>query len=288
MAKNSGLGRGLGALLGESAKSMNETAPSSENQVIDLKITELEPGKSQPRKSFDQEKIAELAKSIQEYGIVQPIIVKKKENGYYQIIAGERRWRAARSIGLKKVPVIIRDYQDEKILEIALIENLQREDLNPIEEALGYRQLMDELSYTQEELSLKLGKSRPQITNTLRLLGLSDQVQKLIIQKELSNGHGRCLLAVSDPKTQLEVAQIFIDKGFSVRNAENYVKKLNTAKPKEEIKDKQDIVCMEIEHSLSNLLGTKVHVMKNKSKGKIEIEYYNKEDLERILQIIGN
>lgn len=276
-------GKGLSALIPETP----EISVSDENNIAWLKISQVEPNPLQPRKIFDNEKLQALAESIKEHGILQPIVVKKNENGFYTIVAGERRWRAARIAGIKEVPVIIKDYDEKTVSEIALIENLQRENLNPIEEAMGYERLIKEFSMTQEELSNKVGKSRPAIANSLRLLNLSPSLQKLVKQQEISAGHARALLAINDPVKQEETAYKVIEKDWSVRQIENYVNELlKEEKSPQKKENKINVARDELETSLSNILGTKVRINQNKNKGKIEIEFYDKESLEKIVNLL--
>lgn len=283
-----GLGRGLSALIPEVSEEENQKI---EKEVVSLKITNLEPNENQPRKVFDQEKLEALAQSIKEHGVIQPIIVKKKENGFYMIIAGERRWRAARIAGLKEIPVVIKEYDEKTITEISLIENLQREDLNPIEEAMGYERLLKDFKMTQEEISQRVGKSRPAITNTMRILNLSPAVKKLVEQLEISPGHGRALLGIEDEELQEKLAYLIIEKDLSVRQTESMVNSINEEKekesaPKKEKKTVLNVAARELEESLSNLLETKVRVQQGRNKGKIEIEYYNQESLDRIVGLL--
>lgn len=279
MAKK-GLGKGLDALFAEDTK-------KSEGGVIEVKITEVMPNKNQPRKSFDEEKLEALSDSIKEHGIIQPIIVTKKGD-LYTIVAGERRWRAAKKAGIKKIPVIVREYDDVTTAEIALIENLQREDLNPIEEALGYRALMDEYNFTQEEISAKLGKSRSAIANSVRLLTLDDYAREKLIAGEITEGHARCALSVPSGVVREFFINRIIEEGLNVRQAEKLAKDLaNPAKPKKERTENAYKIEMErISRSLEQFLGTKVKLSGTSKKGKIEIEYYGNADLERLLDII--
>ena len=233
-AARGGLGKGLDLLIPV------EPAEKEEKDVVVLKTSMLEPNKEQPRKSFDSEKIDELAQSIKQYGIIQPIIVCKKDD-YYQIIAGERRWRAAKKAGVKEVPVVVKEYSDREIAEISLIENIQREDLNPIEEALSYKQLIDDYHLTQEELAQRVSKSRTVITNAMRLLKLHKDVQKMLVDGRLSAGHARAILALEDPKQQLKIANEVVEKNLSVRQTEDLVKELNEAKPSAKKKAKIDM-----------------------------------------------
>ena len=269
-AKKSGLGGGLNALFSQDSVAAVTTAPVQNegvNAVFEVNINSVEPGDGQPRKSFDKEKIEQLAESIKEHGIIQPIIVSKSGNSY-KIIAGERRWRAARVAGLKKVPVIEKEVTDRQILEMALIENIQREDLNPIEEAEAYSRLVSEYNMTQEELSKVVSKSRSAVANTMRLLGLSKNVRAMVISGELSEGHARCLLSVEDAEKQLQAAKIIIENGYNVRQTENFIKQLkkkseNAEKDeqKEKISDNFKIAVEDVQNRLKSSLGTKVKLM---------------------------
>jgi len=279
MAKK-GLGKGLDALFAEDTR-------ESESGVIEVKITEVMPNKNQPRKSFDEEKLEALADSIKEHGIIQPIIVTQKGD-LYTIVAGERRWRAAKKAGIKKIPVLVREYDDVTTAEIALIENLQREDLNPIEEAMGYRALMDEYNFTQEEISAKLGKSRSAIANSVRLLTLDDYAREKLVLGEITEGHARCALSVPAGVVREFFINRIIEEGLNVRQAENLAKDLaSTKKPKKEKTESVYKIEMErISRNLEQFLGTKVKLSGNSKKGKIEIEYYGNADLERLIDII--
>lgn len=284
MAK-SGLGRGLGSLF-------DDTSPTEEeiSSVESLRITQIEPNKNQPRQKFDDDKIDALADSIKEHGVIQPIIVVKSGKRY-KIVAGERRWRAAKKAGLKEIPVVIREYTDREIAQIALIENLQRENLNPIEEALGYRTLMNKFDMTQEEVSLKIGKSRSAVANSIRLLSLDEAVKEKLISGEISSGHARALLSIEDSEIRKAVLLNIIEKELNVRQAEALAKQLQNAKPKKKAEkvDEQTRAELDlIENSLSSQLGTKVRLIHNDKRGKIEIEYLGNDDLERILNIIRN
>ncbi len=280
-----GLGKGLGALLDtDTAIDVSLTSQS------ELKISQIEPNKSQPRTEFDEEKLQTLAESIAKYGILQPIVVKKLDNGFYKIIAGERRWRAAKLAGLKKVPVVIKDYDDKETMEIALIENLQREDLNPFEEARGYRELMDIFSMTQEEVAQKVGKSRSAVANSIRLLSLCDEIKKLVLEKELTVGHVRALLATDNEAIQIAAAKKIVEQGMTVRQTEAFVKTMlqeKKPKPVKAIDEEIKRYLLTLEKKLSDSLGTKVTIKSKKNRGKIEIEYYNNEDFERIMKIIS-
>lgn len=279
MAKKTGLGKGLDALF---ANNINDEE-IKENEVIEkLKITEVEPNRNQPRKNFDEEALDELAESIKRYGVIQPIIVVKKDD-YYEIVAGERRWRASKKAGLKEIPAIIREGDERKNKEIALIENVQREDLNAYEKALGIKELMDEYSLTQQEVSEILGKSRSSIANTVRLLNLDERVLELVKQGKLAEGHARTLLAIEDKDKQYQTALKMIEKGATVRDFEKNVSFKKNMKQKA---DKYESIFRDIENSFQGFFGTKVKLEPGKRKGKIVIEYANNEDLERILELI--
>lgn len=276
------LGRGLGSLFDEPQIAENTDA------VETLRITLVEPNKNQPRHSFSDDKIQELAESIAVHGIIQPIIVVK--NGErYKIVAGERRWRAAKKAGLKEIPAVIRNYTEFEIAQIALIENLQRENLNPIEEALGYQTLIDKFDMTQEDVSSKIGKSRSAIANTLRLLSLDEPIREKLISGEISSGHARAILGVDSPKTRLAVLEAIIEKGLNVRQTEALVKQLQKTAPKRKKTKLDEQVKAQlamIEDNLSSYLGTKVTLIHDSKKGKIEIEYYGNDDLDRIISLI--
>ncbi len=282
--KPGGLGKGISALVPEIDLS---DVKKETDKVLTLKISMVEPNPLQPRKSFDVEKLKALAASIEEHGILQPIVVKQNDNGFYTIVAGERRWRAAKMVGKTEVPVIIKEYDDKTVSEVALIENLQREDLNPIEEAMGYERLVKEFNMTQEQLSLKVGKSRSAITNSLRLLNLAPSVQKLVKQQEISAGHARAILAIGDADEQEKAAYLIIEKDWSVRQIENYVNQLSkNKKPEDKTQTKLNIAKAEIENLLTGSLGTKVKISQNKNKGKIEIEFYDKESFDKIVKLL--
>ncbi len=286
MAKK-GLGKGLGALL--NTESVVETTTESEKNVKIIKITQIEPNKSQPRNDFDEEKLEALADSIAEYGILQPIVVKLNQNGFYTIIAGERRWRAARIAKLKEIPAIIKDYDEKSEKEVALIENLQRENLNAIEEALGIKELMDLYGMTQEDISKKIGKSRPAVANSLRLLNLPENVKNLIKDGLISMGHARALLALPSDKLMISTAEKIIDEDLSVRQTENFIKFITAErKTKTLTKEEKEVVryIKTLEESLSSELGTKIRIVNKKNKGKIEIPYSSSEDFERIISLI--
>lgn len=253
-----------------------------------IKITKVEPNREQPRKKFDEEALQELSDSIKEYGILQPLLVKKIGDTY-QIIAGERRWRAAKLAGLKEVPVIIREYDKQQSVEIALIENVQRADLNPIEEAFAYQQLMQEFGLKQEEIAARVSKNRATITNSIRLLKLAETVQGLLIDGQISSGHARALLGIEDPVQQEKLAKDIVEKGLSVREVEKLVKLLS--KPPKEKKEKEErdmsFIFQDLEERMKGIMGTKVMIhQKDKNKGRIEIEYYSPSELERIVELI--
>lgn len=280
MNKKSALGKGLGALIPNEIQSNDNNKPS----LISLNL--IKSNDEQPRKAFDDEKIAELAQSIKEHGIIQPIVLNKKDD-YYVIVAGERRWRAAKLLGLKEVPSVVMDLTDKDILEISLIENIQRQDLNPIEEALAYKKLLSDFNLTQEELSKRIGKSRVAISNIIRLIALCDTVKQYLIDEVISEGHGRALLAITDHKLQSEVAQKVIDEKLSVRELEKLIKYLNNNKEEKPVKRELNPYYKDVTERLQNYFGTKVNISNKNNKGKIEIEYYSEEDLQRILEIIN-
>lgn len=276
-----GLGSGLGALFGEDVLA----APGDKEAT--LPIAKVEPRADQPRYSFDEEALEELSESIKQYGLIQPITVRRLDGGYYQIIAGERRWRAARIAGLAEVPVRIIEADDKRAMELALVENLQREDLNPIEEARGYRTLMEEYGLTQEEAARSVGKSRPAVANALRLLSLGEAVAAMVENGSLSAGHARALLTLRDEKKQLETAEAVISRGLSVRQTEALVKKLASAKePELEESTTNSIIVdyvKEVERELENALGRKVKLVEGKKTGRIEIEFCGADDREALI-----
>lgn len=312
-----GLGKGLGAFFGEEIvqetvketdeekkempitvgrmrnvsreTSKTSTVTKEEPKEITLKLTKIEPNREQPRKEFNEEQLQELADSIKNYGILQPLLVQKKEN-YYEIIAGERRWRAAKIAGLKEVPVVIREYSEQQAVEIALIENVQREDLNPIEEASAYQRLIQEFHLKQEEIAERVCKNRATIANSLRLLNLCPDVQQMLIQGIISSGHARALLGVEDAEMQFNLAKKIEKDHLSVREVEKMVKLLGKPekKKKEKIQDEQlELVFRDLEDRMKSVMGTKVNISrKDKSKGRIEIEYYSEAELERIVELI--
>lgn len=288
-----GLGKGLDSLI---PSAVGETKKDGKKQGVDakgpetiVKITKVEPNREQPRKNFDEDALQELADSIKQFGLLQPILVQDRKD-YYEIIAGERRWRAAKLAGLKEVPVIIRNYTEQEIVEISLIENIQREDLNPIEEAQAYKRLLTEFSLKQDEVAERVSKSRAAVTNSIRLLKLSDDVQQMVIDEMISTGHARALLAIENPEEQYTLAQKIFDEKLSVRDVEKLVKNLHKpAKPKKLDDKALQAIYQEIEEKLKQQLSTKVTVSsKGNGAGKIEIEFYNHEDLDRLLEMIGN
>lgn len=278
MAKKTGLGKGLDALFASNV--VEEEIIKDGESVLNLKITEVEPNRNQPRKHFDEEALDELAESIKRYGLIQPIIVTKKDD-YYQIIAGERRWRASKRAGLSEIPAIVRENDERKNKEIALIENIQREDLNAVEKATGIKLLMDEYNITQQQVAEMLGKSRSSIANTVRILNLDERVLELAKEGKLTEGHCRALLAIPDNDKQYSMALRMIEKGTSVNELEKKVQ----AKKKQK-NDKYDAIYRDIEDSFQSFFGTKVKLDAKKRSGKIIIQYSSNEDLERILELI--
>ena len=280
MTKNTGLGKGLNALL---SSPIIEEEKVQEGEVIqNLKVIDVEPNKEQPRRNFDEESIEELASSIKEYGVIQPIIVTKKDN-YYQIVAGERRWRASKKAGLSEIPAIVREYDEQKNSEIALIENIQRQDLNPIEKAMAIRELLDTYNLTQQKLADKLGISRSGLANTVRILNLSPEVIELVKEGKLTEGHCKALLAVDDPEKQYQAAIHMIESGDSVREAEKQVR----IKKRKVSNDRYQPIYREIEASFRNFFGTKVKLDAKQRSGKIIIQYSSNDELDRILNLIN-
>lgn len=321
MAVKRGLGRGLNDLLSVSedeakqakkdAKAVSKKAPAvkekekpvekpkkevDESSEVMVKVTDIEPNPNQPRTNFNEDALNELAESIKRIGVIEPIVVYKKDRGY-EIIAGERRWRAARLAGIKEVPVIIRKYTKQQRVEIALIENIQRENLNPIEEALAYNRLIEEFKLKQDEVAERVSKSRTAITNSLRLLKLCDKVKEMVVEQMISAGHARALITIEDPDVQYETAMTIFDQGLSVRDTEQLVKDVNNilaTKPKDKVETpKEDntallAILSQMENNLKATLGTKVKIKpRGKNKGRIEIEYFSSDDLERIIHIIN-
>mgnify|MGYP004608494107 FL=1 len=293
-----GLGKGLDSLipnaLGETKtkkeitiKSKTETTETKEPQTL-VKITKVEPNREQPRKNFDEDALQELADSIKQFGLLQPILVQDRKD-YYEIIAGERRWRAAKLAGLKEVPVIIRNYTEQEIVEISLIENIQREDLNPIEEAQAYKRLLTEFHLKQDEVAERVSKSRAAVTNSIRLLKLNEEVQRMVVDEMISTGHARALLSVENPEEQYNLAQRIFDEKLSVRDVEKLVKNLHKPVKSKKADDKtMQVIYQDIEEKLKQKLGRKVTVTsKGEGSGKIEIEFYNHEDLDRLLDVLN-
>lgn len=289
MAKKTGLGKGLDTLIPN--KKENKEAASKIIQSEELiDINKIEPNKDQPRKSFNEDSLIELSESIKQHGIVQPLIVTKRDD-FFEIIAGERRWRAAKLAGLKKVPVIVKDYSPQEIMEIALIENIQREDLNPVEEAMAYQRLIQEYDLKQDEVAERVSKSRTTITNSLRLLKLDERVQSMLIEENFSSGHARALLGIKDHDLQYSTALKIFDEKLSVRETEKLIKALQAEeKPKRKKPElKNDFVYRDLEEKLKMVIGTKVTInRKSEQAGRIEIEYYTPEDLEKIVALFNN
>lgn len=280
MAKQRGLGKGLDALFSD-----NSTADT--NQTVSLKITEIEPNRDQPRKEFDEEALVQLADSIRTHGVIQPLLVRPNTNGTYQLVAGERRWRAARMAGLGEVPVVIREMENSEAAEIALVENLQREDLNAMEESLGYKELMERYGLTQDEVAKRIGKSRPAVANAVRLLGLPAEVQDMVKKGALSAGHARALLAFSSEKEMLEYAQAAANTGMTVRELERKAKtprKKQEAAPKSGPVFPEDSYLKEMELALKNELNRSVKIQERGKKGIIEIEYFSRDELKDIVE----
>lgn len=281
MASNKGLGRGLGALLGDFEEESREKTPYKL-----LPIQKVEPNRNQPRQDFDEEELEALAESLAEHGIIQPLTVRELDSGYYQIVAGERRWRAARMAGLTEVPVVVIEADDQKVMELALIENLQRQDLNPVEEALGYRALMEDFGLTQEDAAQRVGKSRPAVANALRLLNLSDPILEKVRNGSLSAGHARALLSVKSERKQLEIMQKIIALGLSVRQAELLCKNMSREPAQEKPVTLAVDYVSECEKQLSKHLGRGVKIVNGKRKGRFELEFYGPEDLQILLDAL--
>ena len=300
-ALGKGLGKGLDSLITDKV-GMNKqpetktTAPKKNEKSIDgilVNINKIEPNREQPRKNFDEDALLELSESIKQFGMLQPLLVKEKD-GYYEIIAGERRWRAAKMANLKEVPVIIRKLSDQEMVEISLIENIQRENLNPIEEAIAYKRLLTEFKLKQDEIAERVSKSRTAVTNSMRLLKLNEKVQQMVIDDMISTGHARALLGIEDLEKQYAVAQKIFDEKLSVRETEKLMKKLQQEKEKTtpEKENKLDptltAICHDLEEKMKTIFGTKVAInQKDNKKGKIEIEYYSMEELDRIMDLLG-
>ena len=311
-AKRGGLGKGLDSLIpqNKNVQASEKTAtkkvekPIVKTEIVEkivekvvheeqmMKINKVEPNREQPRKNFDEDALVELADSIKQFGIIQPIIVQKKDD-YYEIIAGERRWRAAKLAGLKEVPVIVKEFTEQEAVEIALIENIQRENLNPIEEAMAYKRLLTEFNLKQDEVAERVSKSRTAVTNSMRLLKLDGKIQQMVVDEMISTGHARALLAIEDPEEQLNLAMRIFDEKLSVRDVENMIRLMKNPKPKKEKPVLvNDFIYRDLEEKMKSVIGTKVSInQKTKNKGKIEIEYYSNEELEHIFDLlmsIGN
>lgn len=294
--KKKGLGKGLDSLIPDN-KSIKSVTPDKSTEakkeaeekagVQTMKINEVEPNRDQPRKNFDEDALLELSDSIKQFGVLQPLLVRKRKD-YYEIIAGERRWRAAKLAGVKEVPVIVKEYTDQEILEIGLIENIQRENLNPIEEAIAFKRLLEEFNLKQDEVAERVSKSRTAVTNSMRLLKLSDKVQQMIIDDMISTGHARALLAIDDPELQYTLANKIFDEKLSVRETEKLVKEIkNPKKPKEKKVMENAFIYQDLEEKMKGVFGTKVSIAsKGKGKGKIEIEYYSDDELEHLFDMM--
>lgn len=294
-AKKNGLGKGLDSLITNKVNTTKTTATTKPATKKDEKVVEgvlvninkVEPNREQPRKNFDEDALLELAESIKQFGVLQPLLVQQKDD-YYEIIAGERRWRAAKLAGVKEVPVIVKEYTDQEILEIGLIENIQRENLNPIEEAIAFKRLLEEFNLKQDEVAERVSKSRTAVTNSMRLLKLSDKVQQMIIDDMISTGHARALLAIDDPELQYTLANKIFDEKLSVRETEKLVKEIkNPKKPKEKKVMENAFIYQDLEEKMKGVFGTKVSIAsKGKGKGKIEIEYYSDDELEHLFDMM--
>lgn len=297
VARKKGLGKGLDSLIPDnktvksdssqnsSNKQNGETKKESGEQMMN--INKIEPNRDQPRKKFEEDALMELSDSIKQFGIIQPLVVRKRKD-YYEIIAGERRWRAAKMAGLKEVPVIIKEYTEQEIIEIGLIENIQRENLNPIEEAAAYKRLLEEFNLKQDEVAERVSKSRTAVTNSMRLLKLADKVQQMIIDDMISTGHARPLLALDDEKQQCELAAKIFDEKLSVRDVEKLIKEIkNPKQPKIKKEIKNEFLYDDLANKMKDVMGTKVSISsKGNGKGKIEIEYYSDDELERMFDMI--
>lgn len=291
MNNNKGLGRGLEALFGafdnnDNYKNITTQKKGDDTGVLEIDINKIKPNPNQPRKNFDQDALNELAASIKVHGIVQPIVLNQQPDGQYLIIAGERRWRAANICGLKTVPAVIKNYTDKQIKEISIIENLQREDLNPIEAARAIKELMDEYGLTQETVSDRIGKSRSNVANTLRLLSLYPDVMEMVEKGKISSGHARCLVVIEDPKEQIRLAQMVVSKNLSVRDLEKAVKAYTNPTKKVVVKEEQSLELKELINQMQKTFATKVSAIGNDSKGRIYIDYYTRDDLDRIAELL--
>jgi ParB family chromosome partitioning protein len=286
-----GLGKGLDTLIPDNVGAYEMSKPNKEKDrnkegSILLKIIDIEPNREQPRKIFNEDSLQELADSIKQFGVIQPLVVQKKDNRY-EIIAGERRWRASKLAGIKEVPVIIKDYTPQEIMEISLIENIQREDLNPIEEAIAFQKLINEFKLKQDDLAERISKSRSAISNAMRLLNLDERVQQMLIDEMISSGHARALLAIEDKEEQYKIANRVFDEKLNVRDIERIVKELTGNTKEKKIKTENSFIYKNIEDEIRSVLGTKVLISnKDNKKGKIQIEYYSQDELERIVDLI--
>lgn len=297
MAKRGGLGKGLDSLIPDNKGSKTVSKPVVQKEVVEkvvkkveemVKINQVEPNREQPRRNFEEDALLELAESIKQFGVLQPLLVQKKD-GYYEIIAGERRWRAAKLAGLKEIPVIVKDYTKQEMVEIALIENIQRENLNAIEEAMAFKRLMSEFNLKQDEIAERVSKSRTAVTNSLRLLKLDERVQQMLVDEMLSSGHARALLAIEDKEKQYIYAMKIFDEKLSVRETEKLIQLMKNPKNEEKTKKvvEKSFIYKDLEEKMQLIMGTKVNVnQKANGKGKIEIEYYSDEEFERIYDLI--
>ena len=289
MAAKRGLGKGIDAMISGDDTKAKKVVKEVIKEVDTIDINKIEPNSNQPRKNFNEDKIHELAESIKQHGLIEPLIVQKGKKGFYTIIAGERRWRAAREAGVKEIPVVVKEYSDQQVMEIALIENIQREDLNAIEEAEAYERLIKDFNLKQDEVAERVSKSRVAITNSLRLLKLDPRVREMIIEDKIKSGHARALLSVTDPEEQYRLAVMIFDNSMSVRETEKMVKKYlaDKDKPTKEVKKKYtqtELIYKDYEEKLKTVIGTKVNINnKGKGKGKIEIEYFSPDEFDRII-----
>lgn len=292
MAARKGLGKGIDAMISGDNTKTKQVVKEVIKEVDTIDINKIEPNNNQPRKNFNEDKIHELAESIKQHGLIEPLIVQKGKKGFYTIIAGERRWRAAREAGVKEIPVVVKDYSDQQVMEIALIENIQREDLNAIEEAEAYDRLIRDFNLKQDEVAERVSKSRVAITNSLRLLKLDERVREMIIEDKIKSGHARALLGVSDGDEQYKLAVMIFDNSMSVRETEKMVKKYlaDKKKPVKEVREKDtqtELIYKDYEEKLKSVIGTKVNINnKGKGKGKIEIEYFSADEFDRIMTMI--
>ena len=292
--KKGGLGKGLNALIPPSTEEKNTPEKTKLSLVSEtdketmVNITKIEPNRTQPRKNFDEDALQELSDSIKQFGIIQPLVVQDRKD-HYEIIAGERRWRAAKKAGLKEVPVIIKNYTDQEIVEISIIENIQREDLNPIEEALAYKRLLEEFNLKQDQVAERVSKSRTAVTNSMRLLKLCDKVQQMIIDEMITTGHARAILSIEDPEEQYNLAQRIFDEKLSVREVEKLMKNMSKPAKEKKAKDtKLEVIYQDIEEKLKQKLGAKVVInSKGNGAGKMEIEFYTHDDLEKLVDMLS-